>query len=66
MTLDEFFKTEAVSRADFAASLQKSPVTVTRWLNGTRFPDRETILLIEEKTRGLVRPADWFVREAAQ
>lgn len=62
MTLDEFFKTSTTSKADLAAELQVSQVTVNRWINGTRFPDKWTILRIEELTGGRVHPADWFAR----
>jgi transcriptional regulator with XRE-family HTH domain len=63
MTLAEFFETSTITKADFAAKLGVSPVTITRYLNDTRFPDKETILRIDSLTGGRVRPADWFASE---
>ena len=39
----------------------RSVITVNRWIAGTRFPEREMVLRIEEATHGCVKPADWYV-----
>lgn len=60
MTLADYLRTAKTSEADFATSLGVTQVTVNRYLNGKRFPDKETILRIETITSGKVRPADWY------
>lgn len=63
MTLEEFLKSPAttMTKADLATALNVSVITVNRWLNDTRFPEREMILRVEEVTNGRVQPADWYV-----
>jgi transcriptional regulator with XRE-family HTH domain len=63
MTLEEFLKSPAttMTKADLATALNVSVITVNRWLNDTRFPEREMILKVEEVTNGRVQPADWYV-----
>ncbi len=62
MTLNDFLNAPAASmtKADLAAGLGVSQITINRWLNGTRFPEREMVLRIEEATGGRVQPADWY------
>lgn len=62
MTLDDFLSSPAttMTKADLASALGVSQISVNRWLAETRFPDKETILRIEELTGGRVQPADWY------
>jgi DNA-binding transcriptional regulator YdaS (Cro superfamily) len=64
MTLDEFFKSPAttITKADLASVLNVSQITVNRWIAGTRFPEKEMVLAVEEATGGRVQPADWYRR----
>lgn len=63
MTLDEFLKSPAttMTKSDLAQALNVSVITVNRWLAGTRFPEKEMVLRVEEVTHGRVQPADWYV-----
>jgi transcriptional regulator with XRE-family HTH domain len=65
MTLSEYLHTADLTHSAFAEKLGVSQVTVHRWVNGKRFPDRDTILRIENVTGRMVRPADWFREETA-
>lgn len=65
MTLAEYLRTADLTHSAFAEKLGVSQVTVHRWVNGKRFPDKETILKIEDVTGRMVRPADWFRQETA-
>lgn len=69
MTLKDYLSKRDISQAAFAALIGKTQATVNRYVQGERFPDKKTILRIEEVTDGSVRPADWFrqpVSEAAE
>jgi len=63
MTLNEFLTPPAakMTKAELAQALNVSVITVNRWIAGTRFPEREMVLRIEEATHGCVKPADWYV-----
>lgn len=61
MTLSEYLDKTGTSASAFARKLGVSQVTVTRYVNRKRFPDKDTILRIEKLTDDMVRPADWFV-----
>lgn len=60
MTLAEFFKHSPMTKALLAERLGVSPITINRYLDGSRFPSKETILAIAKLTGEQVRPADWF------
>lgn len=60
MTLTEYLRTSGLTHSAFADKLGVSHVTVYRWATGRRFPDRDTIIRIEEATSRKVKPADWF------
>lgn len=68
MTLEEYLETagrDRLSKIELAGKLSVSPITVNRWLSGSRFPDKGMILAVEKATGGKVRPADWFVDSAS-
>lgn len=60
MTLSDYLRNSGLTHSAFAEKLGVSQVTVHRWATGKRFPDKETILRIEEATARKVKPADWF------
>lgn len=64
MTLADYLRTAELSNSAFAGMIGVSQVTVHRWIKGTRFPDKETILRIEDATGRMVKPADWFSQDA--
>lgn len=65
-TLAKYLDSAGMTEAAFAAKLGVSQVTINRYVKGKRFPDRDTILRIEELTGGAVKPADWFASSAEQ
>lgn len=65
MNLKTYLSLDGNSEKELAASLGVSQATVNRYANMKRWPDREMILLIAEKTGGAVGPADWFEQQAA-
>lgn len=65
MTLSDYLSTTKTTETAFAAALGVSQVTVHRYIKGKRFPDKDTILRIEELTHGGVRPSDWFLPNRA-
>lgn len=65
MTLHEYLAANSIAEAAFAARLGVSQVTVHRYVKGDRFPDKQTILKIEELTDKAVKPADWYAERAA-
>ena len=64
MTLDRYLTDNNLSNAAFGVLIGVSGEAVRRYRNGTRWPDRETLLAIEKATRGRVTAND-FVREVA-
>lgn len=61
MTLKEFQKKEGYSHQRLAEFLGvKAASTVFRWTNGTRMPGKSNMDLIKKKTKGKVKPADFY------
>lgn len=60
MTLDDFLKNEPtkMSHAAFGKKIGVEQATVTRYVNGERFPSPEIILKIVKATKGKVTAAD--------
>lgn len=60
MTLDDFLnsKTPKMSHAAFAREIGVEQATVTRYVNGERFPSPTIILEIVRATKGKVTAAD--------
>ncbi|MDR9777234.1 YdaS family helix-turn-helix protein [Rhizobium hidalgonense] len=63
MTLDDFLnsKSPKMSHAAFAELIDASQATVSRYLNGDRFPPPETIRKIVSATKGKVTADDLLV-----
>lgn len=66
--MKKFLKNEGLTIAAFARLIGVSPVSVSRYLSGDRFPDQKTMQSIYEATNGEVTPNDFYgiktVREA--
>lgn len=60
MTLDEYLKTQdpKVSHADFAGRIGVTQATISRYVNGERFPSPEHIRKIQEATADRVTAND--------
>jgi len=61
MTLKEFQKKNNYSHQQLAEFLGVSAAsTVFRWTKGTRMPGKANMDLIKKKTKGKVKPADFY------
>jgi|TARA_R100000315_G_C5204026_1_gene120362 transcriptional regulator with XRE-family HTH domain len=64
MTLEQFRKSKNLSHkklAEFLGIKGVSPEsTVFRWINGERVPRRSSMKLIEQKTKGKVKPSSFY------
>tara|TARA_R100001594_G_scaffold73442_1_gene108033 strand:- start:572 stop:760 length:189 start_codon:yes stop_codon:yes gene_type:complete len=61
MTLKEFQKKERLSHQQLAKLLGiKAASTVFRWTTGERMPGKSNMKMIKEKTKGKVKPADFY------
>ena len=61
MTLKEFQKINNYSHQQLAKFLGVGAAsTVFRWTNGTRMPGKSNMKMIKEKTKGKVKPADFY------
>lgn len=60
MQLRDWLASEGIEPRDFAPRIGRTPEAVRRYVAGERIPDRETMPLIVEATRGSVTPNDFF------
>jgi DNA-binding transcriptional regulator YdaS (Cro superfamily) len=58
--LREWISREAITRKQAAERLQTVIPTLDSWLQGARRPSLTAARIIEEATRGLVKPDDWL------
>lgn len=65
MKLDHYLATSGVSQEDVASSIGTTQATVSRYINGKRFPSRLMVQRIAVATGGAVQPQDWFNDEVA-
>ena len=59
MKLKEYLKSPQ-EKARFAERMSVTRVTVTRWLNGTRYPNPENMRRMKEITAGQVTANDFY------
>ncbi|RSV11644.1 hypothetical protein CA235_18410 [Sphingomonas sp. ABOLF] len=60
MVLESWLEREGVDVRVFAQRIGRSPEAVRRYITGDRIPDKGTMPLIVEQTRGEVTPNDFF------
>jgi transcriptional regulator with XRE-family HTH domain len=60
MKLKKFQKKKGYSHQQLANLFGKSASTVFRWTNGERMPGKSNMDLIKKKTKGKVKPADFY------
>lgn len=60
MTLKHWMEDNGVSAPAFAGRIGRSTQAVRRYMAGERIPDRSTMPIIFEETRGAVTPNDFF------
>jgi putative transcriptional regulator len=74
MKLADFLARAEISTAEFAQSIDVTPISVTRYLTGVRLPAADVLVRIAEVTHGAVTPNDFLLpakagkapREAAE
>lgn len=67
MTLRDWLDRENIRTPQFAAHIGRTSEAVRRYVSGDRIPDKETMPLIVDATKGEVTPNDFFgVRPADQ
>jgi transcriptional regulator with XRE-family HTH domain len=62
-TLAQYLHENGLSRAEFAERIRVSEVSVTRYLSGSRFPNRTVLSLIEQVTDGEVLASSFLTNE---
>jgi len=60
MKLIEYLKLERYTSTYFAKLCDVSKQQFSNWTKGKTMPRKETILKIQELTKGKVKPKDWF------
>lgn len=60
MKLEDFLKTNEITKQAFAERIGVAPSTITRLLTGKHVPDRATMNAIIAATDGAVTPNDFF------
>ena len=60
MILKEYLKLNKISNKEFANTIGISPVSLSRYINGERIPEKDIFLKIFKKTNGFVSPNDFY------
>ena len=60
MNIKHFLKTFGISSKDFAKKIGISPVSLSRYINGERIPEKNIINRIFKESNGLVDANDFF------
>ena len=60
MNLKDYLKLNQITNKEFAKSLGINSVSLSRYINGERIPEKEIVLKILEKTNGCVSPNDFY------
>lgn len=61
MTLGDYLIERRITIEEFGRRIGRSHTSVSRYVNGQRMPDRETMVRIVAETGGLVTPNDFYV-----
>ena len=62
MKLKDYLKVNKITNKTFANILKVSPVSLSRYLNGDRLPEKETLIKIYNLTEGFVSPNDFCLQ----
>jgi len=62
MRLKDYLRLRKITNKTFANLLNISPVSLSRYLNGNRFPEKEILIKINNLTEGLVSPNDFCLQ----
>ena len=63
MRLKDYLKLKNISHIQFSKVLEISPVSLSRYINGERFPEKKTLVKIYNETGGFVSPNDFCFRD---
>ena len=63
MKLKKYIKFKKTSNLDFAKKISVSPVSLSRYISGDRFPEKQILIKIFKETEGLVTPNDFVFSE---
>ena len=61
MHLKEYLKLNQITNKQFSKLLGITPVSLSRYINGERIPEKEIVLKIFDKTYGCVSPNDFYI-----
>ena len=65
MKLKYYLRIRKISNKTFANLLNISPVSLSRYINNYRFPEKEILIKIYNLTEGLVTPNDFYLQDEA-
>ena len=63
MKLKDYLRFRKITNKTFANYLSISPVSLSRYQNGDRFPEKEILIKIYNLTEGLVTPNDFCLQD---
>ena len=63
MKLKDYLRFKKITNKTFASLLKVSPVSLSRYLNGERFPEKGILVKIYNLTEGLVSPNDFCLQD---
>ena len=63
MKLKDYLKFKKITNKTFSSLLKVSPVSLSRYLSGNRFPEKEILVKIYNLTEGLVSPNDFCLKD---
>ena len=63
MKLQDYLRFRRVKNKTFAKLLNISPVSLSRYISGERFPEKEILIKIHNLTEGLVSPNDFCLQD---
>ena len=63
MKLQDYLRFRRIKKKTFAKLLNISPVSLSRYISGERFPEKEILIKIHNLTEGLVSPNDFCLQD---
>ena len=63
MKLQDYLRFRRIKNKTFAKLLNISPVSLSRYISGERFPEKEILIKIHNLTEGLVSPNDFCLQD---
>lgn len=66
MKLETYLANNGLTHEAFGKKINRSQAAIWRYVNGKRFPDKDTIIAISEATNRQVDIQDWYEQEGAE